>query len=304
MTKMDDVKLSRRSALAAAGGGLAATASASQTAVAQQQALDLSDPKTSLEAYAKLRGSTADETVYQVYGGNIFLAKDGAVPEPIIGFWGLQKANWRSDGNGGFLSTDYDLGLYVDYESREILDVWENPLTGKATEVVHYRSGPSEGHHSLTAQSESAYGSFTDKWQVTGDHASHESTFWSDRENLLQPDEYPLGSTGERFKSSMSYTVMGRMSELTDSSVSKVPCTYVWTYIAPYLPWMEMGQRPGNVAWRWLGHKVMSFEDIPQELIAGVEKVWPGYVEDERPWEEPSTGWHQYRWKKQGHTPT
>ncbi len=298
-------KLSRRNALTAAGGLAATTTAASfATAQAQSTALDLSDPAQALEAYVKLRGSTADETVYQVYSGNIFQVVQGEIPKPVIGFWGLQKSNWRSDGAGGYLSTDYDLGLYVDPESREVLETWDNPLTGKPTEVMHYRSGPSEGVHSLSANAVAAYGTATDNWQVSGDHAVHETTTWSDRKNLLQPENYPLGSTGARFRTSMSYSLMGRTSELLNPTLSKAPCTYIWSFIAPWPPWMEMGQREDFVVWRWVGHKLMSRSEIPQDLIAGVEAVWPGYVDDTRPWEEGSSGWNQYKWKADGHTPT
>ncbi|MEQ8507566.1 MAG: DUF1838 family protein [Rhodospirillaceae bacterium] len=304
---MKTQKIPRRHALATAGGVSLSVATATTTATrtrAQAPSFDLSDPATSLDAYVKLRGSTADETVYQVYSGNIFQAVPGEVPRPVIGFWGLQKSNWRSDGAGGYLSTDYDLGLYIDPESRKVLSTWENHLTGKSLDVLHYRSGPSEGTHSLTAEGESAYGTFTDNWQMSGDQVVHETTTWSDRKNLLQPADYPLGSTGERFRTSMSYSLMGRKSELRDPALRKAPCSYIWSFIAPWPPWMEMGQRDDFVVWRWVGHKLMSRSEIPQDLIDGVEAVWPGYVDDKRPWEEGSSGWHQYKWLKDGHTPT
>lgn len=293
--------LNRRSALLATGAGLAGTvASTSSKAVGS---LDLSDPAVGLEAFVKLRGSTAHENVYQVYSGNIFQAVNGEVPRPIIGFWGLQKTLWRPDGDGDYHSTDYDLGLYVDPESREVLDTWENHITGESNKVMHYRSGPSEGHASL-AKTDSRTERYTDLWQITGDNVTHESTTARERVNFLQPDEYPLGSTGERFLTSTSYTMFGRMSELADPTTSKVPCSYVWSFIAPWPPWMEMGQRDDFVVWRWVGHKVMNEADIPADLTAAVDKVWPGYSSDDRSWEEPSSGWNQYKWMKDGHTPT
>lgn len=303
MTQNSMKTMNRRSALLATGTGLASATVGAPGSHAAGAQLDLSDPAVGLEALVKLRGSTADENVYQVYSGNIFQAVNGEVPRPIIGFWGLQKTKWSPDGEGGYFSTDYDLGLYVDPDSREVLDTWDNHLTGQSNEVMHYRSGPSEGHASLTKEGADT-APYTDMWQISGDNVTHESTTARERKNLLQPDEYPLGSTGPRFLTSMSYTLMGRMSELADSSVNKVPCSYLWSYIAPWPPWMEMGQRDDFVVWRWVGHKVMNEADIPADLIAAVENVWPGYTTDDRPWEEPSSGWNQYQWKKDGHTPT
>lgn len=303
MTQRPPNAINRRTVLLTSGAGLTGAAVRPTLVNAANTKLDLSDPAMGLEAFVKLRGSTAHETVYQVYSGNIFQAVNGQVPRPIIGFWGLQKTLWRPDGKGGYHSTDFDLGLYVDPESGEVLDTWDNHLTGTSNEVMHYRSGPAEGHASLAAENAKTE-RYTDLWQITGDSVSHESTTASDRKNLLQPDEYPLGSTGERFLTSQSYTLMGRMSELADPSANKVPCSYLWSFIAPWPPWMEMGRREDFVVWRWVGHKVMSEADIPANLIAAVENVWPGYTTEDRPWEEPSSGWNQYQWKKDGHTPT
>lgn len=301
--RRETVRLDRRSALMATGAGFAGAALSANPSRATDTSLDLSDPAVGLEAFVKLRGSTAAETVYQVYSGNIFQAVNGEVPRPIIGFWGLQKTLWRPDGEGGYYSMDYDLGLYVDQESREVLETWDNHLTGESNEVMHYRSGPSEGHATLKGE-DVRRERYTDLWQTTGDSVTHESTTARERTNLLQPEDYPLGSTGPRFLTSTSYTMFGRTSELADSSATKVPCSYVWSFIAPWPPWMEMGQRDDFVVWRWVGHKVMQETDISADLIAAVENVWPGYTTDDRPWEEPSSGWNQYKWKMDGHTPT
>ena len=45
--------------------------------------------------YAGARGSTAAETVYQAYEGDIFLVSDGQAATPLVGFRGIQKSRWR-----------------------------------------------------------------------------------------------------------------------------------------------------------------------------------------------------------------
>jgi hypothetical protein len=85
----------RRHLLFAAAGLSGAALAAPRGSVPAHPRLDLSDPRVALEAYVKLRGSTVDATVWQPYGGDIFLAADGRLGIPLIGFWGLQKSHWR-----------------------------------------------------------------------------------------------------------------------------------------------------------------------------------------------------------------
>lgn len=299
MNKNRSASLTRRDLVS--GVGATAIVGGARSAAAAQD-LDLSDPATALDAYARLRGSTATETVYQVYGGDIFLSVPGEVQKPLFGFRGLQKANWKA-GEDSYISTDYDLGLYVDPSTRAVLDTWDNPFTGKTVEVIHYRSGPATSTLDLAKNDAGEYGRFYRGWQRTQDKLVHESGSAREADNILSPEKYPLGSSGEKLYFSTSYTMIGRASEVGDESVSKAPCSYIWTMLASWPPWMEMGQRPGYVLWRWVGHKVMSIDEVPRDLIRLVEGVWPGYVEEERPWEDVSSGWQQYQWKQDGYDP-
>ncbi len=141
----------RRHLLFAAAGLSGAALAAPRGSLPAGSRLDLSDPRIALESYVKLRGSTADETVFQPYGGDIFVAADGQLGVPLLGFRGLQKSVWRRGADGGWTNQDYDLGFYVDYQTRAILDLWRNPVTAREVRVFHYRGGPSGGRFALGA---------------------------------------------------------------------------------------------------------------------------------------------------------
>ncbi len=93
---MSDTLLNQRRRLLCTTAGLTGAALALPLpAKPLAPALDLHDPRAALRAYVKLRGSLADETVFQPYEGDIFYVADGAVPIPLCGFRGLQKSRWR-----------------------------------------------------------------------------------------------------------------------------------------------------------------------------------------------------------------
>ena len=295
-----ETAIDRRGLLAAgfaAGGALALPAEA---AAPVRRTLDLADPQTAVTSYVKLRGSIADETVFQPYEGDIFLIADGMVGIPLCGFRGIQKSIWRSDGKGGHSNADYDVGFYVDYRTREILHEWANPVTGRTVEVFHYRGGPSGGHFRVGAQGGDVYGDAQGRWSMIGDHIWHTSSNWGERPNPMTPAEWPLASSGETLLGSMSLSFAGRVGEVTDPAVAMAPAWQMWTNCTAWMPWMEMGQRPGFNLWRWIGAKGADPATIDPLLVAAVEGVWPGYVRRDAIWQEPTAGRVDYMRLKRG----
>ena len=276
------------------GAGLTGAALASAARAGPALPLDLDDAATALQAYVKLRGSTAAETVYQAYEGDIFLVSDGQAATPLVGFRGIQKSRWRPHPDGGFSNRDYDLGVYVDYDTREVLTRWHNPLTDRTVDVVHYRGGPSGGHFRLGVDADDVYGDLAGRWSVAGNQLWHTSSRWGARRNPLQPDEWPRASSGAMILGSMSLSLAGRVDEVRNPDLRQVPAMQVWTNTVSWMPWMEMGQRPGFNMWRWIGAKGVSRDDLDPALVAAVEAIWPGYVTNDAVWQVPTSGRRDY----------
>jgi hypothetical protein len=291
--------MTRRDVLLA-GASLTGVALAASAQPGPALPLDLDDPEAALNAYVKLRGSTVKETVFQAYNGDIFMVADGQVPVPMVGFRGIQKSHWRPHAHGGYANDDYDVGFYVDYHTREILEHWDNPLTGKAVEVFHYRGGPSGGHFRVGAEGGDVYGGPDGRWSTAGNQLWHTSTRSGSRRNPLQPDDWPQASSGEMILGSSSQSLTGRVDDVRNPDVHQAPSMQIWTNPVSWMPWMEMGQRPGFNTWHWIGAKGVSREDLDPQLVAAVEKVWPGYVNDDTVWQEPTSGRTDYMRIKRG----
>lgn len=290
----------RRHFLFAAAGLSGAALAAPKDSRRIADSIDLSDPAAALRAYVKLRGSAADETVFQPYEGDIFLAADGKAGLPLCGFKGLQKSAWRGDGQGGFTNVDYDLGFYVDYQTRAILHEWSNPLTERMVQVYHYRGGPSGGHFTVHGDAHDVYGSVSGRWSRFGDHIWHTSSIWGERPNPMTPEEWPLASSGTTVMGSMSLTFAGKITDVADRNIHQAPSLQVWTNTTAWMPWMEMGQRQGFNLWRWIGAKGVPRDALPTDLVTAVEAVWPGYVTADSGWQMPTSGRLDYMRAKKG----
>ncbi|MEZ5458274.1 MAG: DUF1838 family protein [Steroidobacteraceae bacterium] len=296
--------LERRRLLCATAGltGLALALPAAAKPVAPT--LDLHDPQVALRSYVKLRGSLADETVFQPYEGDIVQVTDGAVPVPLCGFIGLQKSVWRRTGPDEWTNQDYDIGFYVDYETRQILDIWRNPVTGQTVKVYHYRGGPSGGRHQVAGPDGDVYGGRIGRWSVCGDQLWHTASLWGERPNPLHPREWPLASSGETLLGSMSLSFAGRLAEVADNDTPQVPALQIWTNTTGWMPWMEMGQRPGFNMWRWIGAKGTPASQLDPDLVAAAERVCPGYVARDAVWKTPTSGRIDYMRLRRGQSVT
>lgn len=302
------ITTNRRHLLFAAAGltgvALAAPRGAAAAGVATARGvrrLDFSDPRTALESYVKLRGSTRDETVWQPYGGDIFAIRDGEVGIPLAGFWGLQKSRWKKTPDDAYVNEDYDLGFYVDYRTRKILERWTNPITGEDVQVYHYRGGPSGGRFAVGSTGhEDPYSRLDGRWNVVGDQVWYTSSVWGERPNTMPKDEFPEAWSGDKLRNSMSTTYVGSLAALADPNVHQVPGPQVWSNTSSWQAWMRMGARPGYSQWRWVGAKGAAVRDLDPALAEACERAWPGYVTKDAGWKTPTAGTPDYMRLKRG----
>lgn len=258
--------------------------------------LNLADPKQALEAYIKLRGSTADEAVYVQYDGDIFLARGGDDNIPLCGIRGILKSYWKPDGKGGYVHTNYDLGVFVDFKTGEKLKTWRNPLTNETVDVIHYTSGPVTGRNSAGAgDDDDPYGSGLGRWGVVGDTIWQTATAVLRFPSGLTKKLHPRGWSGDQVLSSMSTVQVGRISDILNPKLKKVPMSLTWMDLLSPHPWMRMGELPVMCDWRMIGAKAMSLDELDPAVIAEIEEVYPGYITQDRVWTNKGGGWNQYR---------
>ena len=273
--------------------GAAALTALPVAAHAQQKnkLLDLKNPADNVTAYVKMIGTLAKATTYLQYTGEIFSLMPGEVQKRILKLKGLVKIQWTPHGDGTYSHINYDHGLFCDSETGAVIDTWKNPFTGETNRPLHYKSGPFEETVGPRKPDGSA---FILPWDVSGDDVRLTETTWGERENWLQPKDWPRASTGEKAQMTTSTTYIARLSELSDPKRDAVTATHIWNFIAPRPAWMLMGQRPGQVLWRWVARKIIDRNELDPIIVAEIEKRVPGFMTKDKPWAEKSNGWIQY----------
>ena len=94
----------------------------------------------------------------------------------------------------------------------------------------------------------------------------------------LQPYKWPRESAGpmNRFSEHLLYTV--KRKDVENARLTNLPIIGAWSRIAPRLPWMLMGQAPGNISYFTNFATLRSIAELPADLVAAARAVDPKYL--------------------------
>lgn len=293
-------KLRRRKFLGTVSAIAAIGASTlNQAHTSDHREIDFNDPDDGLKANVKLRGSLANEWVWRHYWGDVLAVHPEGAPIPLFKFQGLIKAKWTNNGDGTHTELLYDTSAFLDKDSEEILSVFKNPITGQSNDVIQVWDGPS----STTLTRNGPVFPWTQSpptepvvlpWNVNDGHVwlSDEAVF--ERPHPLQPNEWPLASSGEKTVSSINLTLSGRLEDLENPELMSAPHDMNWVSMRSWLPWLLMGQRPGLLMTRGIGRKISGPEALPAKMLEIIEQQQPNYLTSEAPWDKPMNSWQRY----------
>ena len=264
---------------------------ASRASAAQ---IDLDSPEGQIAAFRKIQCSTEDGKVY-TYGwhGTTYSRVAG---EPDRALFRVEGMNIRQcvtvsdpDRGEGFRLITREILLYQDPVTGEVLREWANPWTGKTVEVLHVANDPvNQGPIFPSAQFKLPYAISGSQWWLT----SAVPLFYT---NPLGGDFQPY--VGGTYHATEMFNFFGDVDELLNDDMDSVPARVGWVRLSRWLPWMEMGDRPGLLYFHTAGRKLDSFDDLSDVMKTEIAENYPEYDEpppanDDRPNE---TSWTYFR---------
>jgi hypothetical protein len=275
---------------------LACLATASSLAVADTQTF------TGRQAFDIQRKSTCgtlrDERIrFGIFEGRAYSRVPGEKDRHIFNVLGVntrQCGTVSDDERGeGFRSVSREVMLYLDPETNEVLDTWSNPFTGESVEVVHVANDPVNmraPRFERTADGEPASVSL----RLYGDIAmtSFEIPLFYDN---------PLGGSHQRYVGGYYHAMEIFNTTYVANEIMNAESlgrSYIsWSRIAQWLPWMQMGSKPGLMVVNATGFSSWDRNDIPEPLMSVLKERYPSYFEpppadDSRPNE---TSWTVFR---------
>jgi hypothetical protein len=271
-----------RRRLLASSAGLAALPLASCAPAVTKKAdiqLDLNDPAERARIRAAIVGSTAAETIHSLYRLHIYAYTHDGNPVPFCSMYNLNIIQWQPTDDGKYKAKSYEAGIYTNFDAEEIIDVWDNPITGEQREVWQFIGGPIEitvGPDGVeTGASATVH---PDSMAITtlGDTVFLPTQSGFSFPNPFKPEKWPNESAGGKYYWGSYYTFSAQLEDVANRDLSSVPSHAQFQNLVTWHPWLGMGQYPGRTFGRAFGTKLPNgLNDVPEKILAGFEKHTP-----------------------------
>jgi len=186
----------------------------------------------------------------------------------------------------GFRSVSREIMIYLDPATGEVVDSWQNPWTGATVQVMHVANDPVNMRAPAWALDEAGK-----PIEVT--MRRYEDTLVSASEIPLFYDN-PLAGEYQRYIGGQYHTMeifntFYRAAEFLDPAKTRIADSRLsWQRISKFMPWMEMGDRPGLMIFSVTGYSTFDPARVPAKLWAVLDARYPSYrqpppLDDPRP---------------------
>lgn len=275
-------------------------AAASLAAPAAAQMLDPAKPEDAVQIAKRLQcGVSEDKPAVYHWSGNIYGRSPGQPDKLLFKGEGMNirrcvEVNDPKLGKG-WRMVSREVMLMLDPATGQVLKEWTNPYTGQKVEVMHIHNDPVNGRPNFAMSADGK------PYRMA---SLRESGPW-----VFMPFEAPLFYTnplqgayqkyvGGTYHAMEIFDFAALKSELYNP---KTPTAYPmvsWVRVSQWAPWMEMGDRPGQMVFNAMGRKLPGgFEELPEVLKKEIRSNYPIYEDappkdDARPNE---TTWSKFK---------
>ncbi|MFY0400394.1 DUF1838 family protein [Brevundimonas naejangsanensis] len=265
----------------------ASTCFGAQSAAAAD--LDLSQPRDVLAAMRKINCSTIDAKplVYH-WSGNVWSRVEGEPDRLIFKVEGMNVrhcATVQDPVRGqGFRLVSRELMLFLDPVTGEKIDRWKNPWTGAEVAVAHVANDPVNQRPFFERDAEG--GPLASPFRIQG-----ERVFMAAEIPLFYPN--PLAGdyqdyVGNQYHAMEIFDFAADRRTLISSRTDTANAILSWVRIAPWMPFMKMGSRPGLMVFNAMSQPVDGIEALPPVLRNAIAADYPAYaapppLDDARP---------------------
>jgi len=263
-------------------------------------AINFADPEEGHKANVKLRGSLQNEWVWRHYWGESYAVLPNGAPIPLYKFEGLIKAKWTDNGDGTHTELLFDLAGHTDWETGELLERFENPITGVTNQAMHIWDGPNATTYSKFGPIypwtvESPKDPVALPWKVIDGSVWLTERGNFERPHPLDPAEWPLASSGPKTVSMVNVTLTADLTDLENANLVSAPHSMKWTAMRSWMPWLLLGQRPGLMLTIGMGRKISGPTAISGSMKKIIDSLQPNYLTSEQPWADVSNSWTRYK---------
>ena len=255
--------------------------------------VDLRTKEGNMEAMGRIYGNTdAGVPKFGWYDGYVMGVAPGGPVKNICGFKGMSSSKLiPNEGKPGWRKVLREVGFYYDLKTGEIMEEMENPYTGENIRVVHVANDPFNQSIEPYYPPPPSYGGLNEQketppkvpiiipWNVSGDGRllmeRHIHLFYP---AALEPDKWVRESSGPMNRVSEMFFFNMSLEDVQNPEMTSTEYSGTWGRITPWLPWMLMGQAPGNVVYQCFMGGYDTLEGIPKDILDYTAKNFEKYL--------------------------
>jgi hypothetical protein len=263
--------------------------------VAMLSAIDLANDHDYLKAFMRVRGDAAGgETVYH-WTGKVYGMVPGEKKLELFAFEGFNIAR-TVPGEEGFELLTREAAFFIDYRTGEILETWRNPYTGHEVPVIQIWNDPVNQDFNFS-ESDLKFIRMILPSTDLGDEVAFHMDIFPFYPSPLPRKEYSLFSQSDTYQAAEFFQFFASRQDLLDPELGSVPACITWTRISPWMPFMRMSDRPGNLVFSCRGRKLEGgFDALPKKIRDYVLANKPEFAHAPEAWTEPNeTSWTYFR---------
>ncbi len=248
-----------------------------------------------LNDFMRVRGDASGADVVYHWTGTVYSYIPGQRRVELFKFEGFNVARTEVQENGFYLLTR-EAAFFQHPQSGEILENWRNPFTGKTIPVLQIWNDPVNQNITFEANMMPYIRKMLPSTDL-GSQLVFNQEIFPFYDNPMSRKEYGDYVQSDIYQSAEFFQFFVDKSELADRSLTSVPATISWTRISPWMPFMQMGDREGNLVFVCRGRKLPGgYADLPLNIRDYVQSRHPEYASAPTEFLEPNeTSWTYFK---------
>jgi hypothetical protein len=230
--------------------------------------LTFRDPVEEFRAHFRFERDLRDESqVVTWYHFTVFAVPEGARPVPVVRYEGMEFSYfrrlkdlvWRIHAHNVSFPRRLEDGAFATEIRNPVTGATVSPVTMMLTEDPGVLYGP-QGYLPLDSRDRQWLPSIR-TFRLDGDSVVVDHT-------RPTPASWPT----QFIETSSSWAAR---RDFDDPRVTSLPCGTSGFYLAPWSKWLQMGDVRGHTVSSWVGRKLGSIDELPQEFRARLERERP-----------------------------
>ncbi len=257
--------------------------------------MDLSDPNQYFQTFLKTRGDSSGAEVVFHWTGTVYSFVPGERRRELFLFEGFNIAKTIVKDDGFELLTR-EAAFFKDPRTGAILETWRNPFTDTDVPVVQIWNDPVNQDISISEE----YLPYVHRMlpsEDLGDQISFYLDIFPFYPSPLPRREFSEFSQNDLYQAAEFFQFFVSKSDIANPDLTTLPTNITWTRISPWMPFMRMGDREGQLVFVCRGQKLPGgWNDIPSHIRSYVEASNPHYSTAPQEYSEPNeTSWTYFR---------